>query len=77
MTDLLTIDDIATLFRVCRRTVAERWIHQPDFPPPRFAPSKYRRLWDAKDVSAWAAPAARRSAPQTQKTEGNVYAAPQ
>ena len=60
---LMTIDDIAAFFKVPRRLVAERWIHKPDFPPPAFAPSPRRRLWEEAEVIAWAMPAARRSAP--------------
>jgi hypothetical protein len=52
---LLDISDIAEKFRVHRRTVAERWIHMPGFPPPRYAPTRNRRLWDAADVEKWAA----------------------
>lgn len=51
---LMTIDDIAALFRAERRTVAERWIHRPDFPKPKYAPSRQRRLWEASAVKAWA-----------------------
>jgi hypothetical protein len=54
---LLTIDDIAALFRVSRRTVAEQWIQRPDFPAPRYAPTRRSRLWEAGAVERWAAPA--------------------
>ena len=56
MTQLLTIDDIAKRFRTSRRNVAERWVHRPDFPAPRFAPAKRTRLWNAADVDRWATP---------------------
>lgn len=59
---LLTIDDIAAMFQVDRRTVAEKWIHKPSFPPPVFAPSRMTRRWAKDEVIAWATPASRRSA---------------
>lgn len=62
---LLTIDDIAAFFRVERRTVAEKWIHRPGFPTPRYAPTRANRLWDADEVERWATPAERQSSPQT------------
>ena len=62
MNDLLTIDDIASLFRVERRTVADRWIHRPDFPPPAFAPTRRTRRWTREQVIAWATPAGQKSA---------------
>lgn len=57
MTDLLTIDDIAALLQAARRTVAERWIHRPDFPKPAIAPTRRHRMWRREDVMRWAAPA--------------------
>ena len=64
MTDtLLSIDDIAALCRVKRRTVADHWIHMPNFPAPKYAPTRRTRLWAAADIERWAAPAAPRSAP--------------
>lgn len=59
---LLTIDDIAQLFGVKRRTVADKWMARPDFPPPRFAPSRRTRRWDMADIMRWASPASARSA---------------
>ncbi len=67
---LLDITAIAARFGVKRRTVAEGWIHRPDFPAPRFAPSTRVRLWDAADVDRWATPAGRRSA---QPSPGSTY----
>lgn len=58
---LLDIDQIAAMFRVNRRTVAEKWIQQPGFPAPRYAPTRRCRLWDAADVETWATPSAARS----------------
>ena len=55
---LLTIDDIAALFRVGRRTVADHWVHRPDFPAPAIAPSRRTRQWDRDQIIAWAKPAA-------------------
>ena len=64
MTDtLLSIDDIAALCRVKRRTVADHWIHMPGFPQPKYAPTRRTRLWAAADIERWAAPAEQRSAP--------------
>jgi hypothetical protein len=60
---LLTIDDIAKRFKTSRRNVAERWIHKPDFPQPRYAPTQRTRLWLATDVERWATPAGQRSLP--------------
>jgi len=57
--DLLTIADIAARYRRSRRTVADEWVHRPDFPPPKYAPTRQTRLWLASDVERWASPAAR------------------
>jgi len=66
---LLTIDDIATRFRRSRRTVADEWVQRPDFPAPKYAPTRRTRLWLATDVERWASPgAARCPAP----TRGNT-----
>jgi predicted DNA-binding transcriptional regulator AlpA len=54
--DLLTIAEIAMLFRRSRRTVAEDWIKRPDFPRPVFAPTPKSRFWSRADVERWAAP---------------------
>jgi hypothetical protein len=62
---LLSIDDIAAKFRASRRTVAERWIHAPEFPAPKYAPTRQTRLWAAKDVETWAARSVPRSARQS------------
>jgi hypothetical protein len=85
MNDLLTIDDIASMLRASRRTVAERWIHLPDFPRPRFAPSRWHRLWARDDVLRWAqrdlqatgAPAAPRCSPASPgSSSGTALASP-
>ena len=60
MPDLLTIDDIAARFRRSRRTVADEWVQRPDFPPPKYAPTRRTRLWLASDVERWASPASAR-----------------
>jgi hypothetical protein len=54
--DLLTITDIAALLRRSRRTVAEEWVHRPDFPAPAYAPTRRTRLWWRAEVEKWAAP---------------------
>jgi hypothetical protein len=54
--DLLTIPEIAMLFRRSRRTVAEDWIQRPGFPAPVYAPTRRTRLWSRTDVERWAAP---------------------
>ena len=41
--DLLNISDIAALFRVARRTVADKWLARPDFPRPKLAPTRRTR----------------------------------
>jgi len=69
---LLTIDDIADLFKVSRRTVADHWIHRPDFPPPTLAPSRRSRRWDRHEIIAWATPAGRKSA---RPTPGSTWTA--
>lgn len=51
---LLTVDGIAQLLGVSSRTVADRWVHRPDFPKPAFVPSRTRRLWDRAEVERWA-----------------------
>lgn len=62
MPELMSIDDIAQLFRANRRVVAEQWLHRPDFPSPYVAPSRKHRLWKAADVIAWAQRGTARSA---------------
>lgn len=59
MRDLLSIDDIATELRAKRRTVAERWIKSPDFPPPKIAVNRRHRLWEREAVMQWAQRAVR------------------
>ena len=68
--NLITIDDIAEMFKVGRRTVADHWIHRPDFPPPAVAPSRRTRRWDRDEIIAWATPVGRKSA---QRTPGNRW----
>ena len=63
--NLLTIDDIAAMFRRKRRTVAEEWVPRPDFPAPHFAPTSRSRLWLAEDVMRWARRETPQSAPQS------------
>ena len=70
--NLITIDEIAELFRVSRRTVKDHWIHRPDFPPPTIAPSRRTRRWDRDEIIAWATPAGRKSA---QRTPGSTLTA--
>lgn len=65
--NLITIDDIAEMFRVGRRTVADHWIHRPDFAPPAVAPTRRTRRWDRAEILAWATPKARRVANSTQE----------
>ena len=57
--ELLSISEIAALFRVSAKNVRESWVHRPDFPPPKYAPTRRTRLWEAKDVLAWASRSAR------------------
>lgn len=70
--NLITIDDIAEMFKVGRRTVADHWIHRPDFPPPAIAPSRRTRRWERDEIIAWATPAGRKSA---QRTPGSTLTA--
>lgn len=56
MSSLLTVKDIAELFRVSTRTVADKWIVRPDFPRPTFAPTRRTRLWDRAVIEKWAMP---------------------
>lgn len=72
--NLVTIDDIASLFKVNRRTVAERWIHRPDFPAPVFAPTRTCRRWAAEDVIAWGKPDARKTPPHGSASAASVTA---
>ena len=53
---LLNVDEIAALFGVSRRTVADHWISRPDFPAPAVAPSRNRRRWAREDLLKWAKP---------------------
>lgn len=70
--NLMSIDDIAAFFGVNRRTVRDKWIPKPGFPPPRFAPSPHTRRWDRDEIIAWATPVGRKSAP---RTPGSTYSA--
>lgn len=63
--DLLTIEDIAQRLGASVRTVRDRWVHKPDFPLPRYAPTRKARQWLASEVDEWATPAERKSLPQT------------
>ncbi len=60
--NLMSIDDIAALFDVSRRTVRDKWIPKPSFPAPRFAPSPHTRRWDRDEIIAWATPKPRKVA---------------
>lgn len=59
--ELLDIDGIAALLRRTPKTVRDRLVHQPTFPPPRLVSGPRSRLWLSSDVVAWATPAARKS----------------
>lgn len=59
--ELLDIDGIAALLRRTPKTVRDRLVHQPSFPPPRLVSGPRSRLWLSSDVIAWATPAARKS----------------
>lgn len=61
--ELLDIDGIAALLRRTPKTVRDRLVHQPSFPPPRLVSGPRSRLWLSSDVIAWATPAARKSPP--------------
>lgn len=61
MTDLLTIPEIAAMLRVSVKTVRDRYVQHPEFPPPVLAPSLHKRLWSGAEVTAWATPAGRKS----------------
>ena len=52
--DLITIDEIADMLYASRRTVAERWIHRPDFPRPVIRATRVHRFWSRREVMAWA-----------------------
>ena len=54
MRDLITLDEIATMLRAKRRTVAERWIKLSDFPKPAVAVTRHHRLWEREAVMRWA-----------------------
>lgn len=58
---LINVDEIAQMFGVSRRTVADHWISKPGFPKPAVAPSRRLRRWDKQDIIDWAAPKRRRS----------------
>jgi hypothetical protein len=55
MNDTMTIQDIAARLGASVRTVRDRWVHDPTFPPPALRPSRCKRQWKAEDVLAWAA----------------------
>ena len=59
--DLLDIEGIAALLRRTPKTVRDRLVHQPQFPPPALVSGPRSRLWLKADVIAWATPAARKS----------------
>lgn len=54
MPDLLTIEEIASLLRVNPRTVRDKWTARPDFPRPKYAPTRRTRLWERSAIEAWA-----------------------
>jgi hypothetical protein len=55
-TDYATIADIARLLGASVRTVRDRYVHAPGFPPPALAPSPRKRKWRVGDVIRWAEP---------------------
>ena len=57
---LWSIDDMADFFKVDRRTVAEKWVSKPGFPPPMFAPTRWARRWSREEVINWATPKERK-----------------
>ncbi len=72
--DLITIDEIAALFRVHVGTVRNRWVHAHDFPAPVLAPSPRRRQWSRAAVIAWAKPAEQRSARASRGSRSSAVA---
>ena len=65
MTQTLDIPGIAALLGVAPKTVRDRLVHRPDFPPPLLVAGPRSRLWCATEVTAWATPVARRSPAQS------------
>jgi len=49
--ELLTVDEVAALLKVHRRTL-ERWIRAREFPPPRRIRGG-RRRWSPEAVRKW------------------------
>jgi hypothetical protein len=56
MEDLADIPTIARILGASVRTVRDRYVHAPGFPPPAIAPSSRKRKWKISEVMGWAKP---------------------
>jgi predicted DNA-binding transcriptional regulator AlpA len=69
--ELLTIEDIAALLRVSPKSVRDRIVHKPGFPPPAVVIGPRTRRWARDALIAWVEQGARQSPAQTR---GNRHA---
>lgn len=53
MSDLLTVDDIAELWKVEREYALRYLVKRPEFPDPAPGSTRKRRRWRAEDVQAF------------------------
>ena len=53
MTDLLTVDDIATRVGESREYVRDKVVKRPDFPRPTLVLSQKVRKWNTDDIERW------------------------
>lgn len=61
MGDYVDIHGIAAILRRSPKTVRDKLVHKPGFPPPAIVSGPRSRHWLRDEVIAWATPAARRS----------------
>lgn len=53
--NLLTIDEIAAMFKLSRNYVRDKLVKRPAFPRPSISLSQKARRWDRNAVESWAA----------------------
>lgn len=51
--EILTIDDIAEMYKVKRTYARDKVVSRPDFPRPSLALSQKMKRWNREDVERW------------------------
>lgn len=51
--ELITLDDIAKMYRTSRRWARDVLVKRPDFPRPALSMSQKTRRWRLSDVQHW------------------------